>query len=275
MGDDFTDEDVRAAWRKGAAAWEAFVESGADFYRTEVHGPALLAACGPLHEKRVLDLGCGQGFFTRELARAGARVVGVDLSDELIARAREHEERQPLGIEYRVLGAATIDRHWPADSVDLVTACMSLQDMADPGAALRNAFAVLAPDGRMVWSVPHPCTDTAFREWERDAAGAKRALKVDRYFDSGPAVLHWNMARLLYPWDTPYRRHTLTQWSELIARAGFLIRRLLEPRPTGEQVRHNLDLDDCYRLPYFLIFDLVKPRHSPARVAAFADRDET
>jgi hypothetical protein len=34
-------------------------------------------------------------------------------------------------------------------------------------------------------------------------------------------------------------------------------------------------MEDCYRLPYFLIFDLVKPRHSPARVAAFADRDET
>ena len=275
MGDDFTDDDVRAAWQKGAAAWDAFVESGADFYRTEVHGPALLAACGPLHEKRVLDVGCGQGFFTRELARAGAQVVGVDLSDELIARAREHEDRQPLGIEYRVLGAAAIDRHWPADSVDLVTACMSLQDMADPGAALRHAFAVLAPHGRMVCSMPHPCTDTAFREWERDAAGAKGALKVDRYFDAGPAVLHWNMARLLYAWDTPYRRHTLAQWSELIARAGFLIRRLLEPRPTGEQVRRNLDLDDCYRLPYFLIFDLVKPPRSPAQVAVFPDRDET
>jgi hypothetical protein len=72
-------------------------------------------------------------------------------------------------------------------------------------------------------------------------------------------MTHWSMPRLLYFWDTPCWRYTLTEWSELIARAGFLIRRLLEPRPTANQVRQYPRLDDCYRLPYFLIFDLVKP----------------
>ena len=86
----------------------------------------------------------------------------------------------------------------------------------------------------------------------------KGALKIDHYFESGPAVFHWNMARLTSHWDTPYWHHTLTEWSELLTSAGFLIRRLSEPRPTAEQVRQNPNLDDCYRLPYFLIFDLLK-----------------
>jgi 2-polyprenyl-3-methyl-5-hydroxy-6-metoxy-1,4-benzoquinol methylase len=254
----FNDHQARGAWQAGARAWETFVESGADYYRREVHGPALLAACAPLASKRVLDLGCGQGFFTRELARAGARATGIDLADDLIAYAREHEARDPLGIEYRVASAATVHRHWSGEHVDVVTACMAVQDMADVGGTLRSTCAVLVPGGRMVFSVPHPCTDTAFREWERDAAGRKVALKIDRYFETGAAVCHWTMPRLLYFWDTPCWRYTLTEWSELITQAGFLIRRLLEPRPTDCQVRRHPQLDDCYRLPYFLIFDLVK-----------------
>jgi 2-polyprenyl-3-methyl-5-hydroxy-6-metoxy-1,4-benzoquinol methylase len=254
----FTDRHSRAAWRRGARAWERFVESGADYYRREVHGPALLAACAPLEGKTVLDLGCGQGFFTRELARAGARVTGIDVADELIAYAREHEARDRLGVEYHVTSAATIDQRWQTANLDLVTACMAVQDMADVGATLRNAFVVLTPGGRMVFSVPHPCTDTPYREWERDAS-RKLALKIDRYFETGATVCHWNMPRLLYFWDTPCWRYTLTEWSELIARAGFLMRRLLEPRPTAAQVRQCPQLEDCYRLPYFLIFDLIKP----------------
>ena len=66
------------------------------------------------------------------------------------------------------------------------------------------------------------------------------------------------MNRLKYHWQTPYWRYTLSQWSDLIVKAGFTIRGLHEPRPTLEQVQKNPDLEDCYRLPYFLIFDLVK-----------------
>ncbi|HEX8692254.1 MAG TPA: class I SAM-dependent methyltransferase [Longimicrobium sp.] len=255
----FTDEDARAAWNEGAEAWEVAVEGGADYYRHEVHGPGLLAACGDVAGSRVLDLGCGQGFFTRQLARRGARVTGVDLSDRLLELARGHEEREPLGIGYHRMSAAEADRRWPEGSFDLVSACMSLHDMADPGAALRAAFAVLRPGGRMAFSVPHPFSDMPFREWERDEAGRKLALRVDRYFDTGPAVTHWNMPRLVYHWRTPYWRHTLEETSEMIAAAGFLVRRMYEPHPAPEQVRRMPQLDDCSRLPYFLVFDAVKP----------------
>ena len=120
-----------------------------------------------------------------------------------------------------------------------------------------HARKVLKRDGRLVFSIPHPLTDTPFREWERDRSGGKIALKIDRYFDSGHKLLHWNMARLIYDWATPYWRLTLSEWSQLIDSAGFLIRRIHEPRATGEQVQRLNDLDDCRRLPYFLVFDLV------------------
>lgn len=46
----FSSDRTRRAWDAGAEAWEEFVESGADYYRTEVHGPALLDVCGEIEE---------------------------------------------------------------------------------------------------------------------------------------------------------------------------------------------------------------------------------
>lgn len=259
----FTDSDSIAAWNGAAGAWDAFVESGADYYRHEVHGPALLAACEPLSRRRVLDLGCGQGYFSRQLARRGAVVSAIDGAGDLLALARCREAGAPLGIDYRELSASAVADHWLPHSFDLVAACMAVQDMADVPGALTAAFTVLRPGGRMVFSVPHPATDTAFREWARDAAGQKQYLKLDRYFETGPSVCHWNMPRLRQHWSTPYWRYTLSEWTDLVLGTGFTIHRLREPRPTAGQVAANPQLDDCRRMPFFLIFDLGKPESAP------------
>ncbi len=250
--------EVRKSWNKGADAWNEFIESGNDYYRLEVHGPALLQACGDVRGLRVLDMGCGQGRFSRELARKGARVIGVDIAEKQIEFALRHEEKQRLGIEYRVMDATRARDHWPGASFDTVTASMVFGDMEDAEGAFRSAYQVLKDRGRLVFSDAHPCTNTAFHEWERDAKGEKKALKIDRYSETGAWTCHWNMKRLKYHWDTPAWRRTLSEWSETIAKTGFLIRRIYEPRPTKEQVKKRPELDDCYRLPYFLVFDLVK-----------------
>ncbi|HEV2132228.1 MAG TPA: class I SAM-dependent methyltransferase [Longimicrobiaceae bacterium] len=256
---EFTDDEARTAWNRGAAAWLEFVHSGADYYRLEVHGPALLAVCEPLGGERVLDLGCGEGYFSRELARQGARVAAVDLSEELLGYARTREREERLGIDYHHLSAAEAAGQWEPATFDLVTGCMSLQDMSDVQGVLHGAYRLLRPQGRMVFSVPHPGTDTPMRSWEQDERGEKLALKIDRYFDTGPALCEWNMPRLAYPWMTPFWRHTLEEWTAMIVAAGFLIRRLREPHPTAEQVERRPELEDCSRLPYFLIFELLRP----------------
>jgi len=260
MPEPFTVDESRAAWDAGARAWDDAVASGKDYYRLIVHGPALLTACHPVQGLNVLDLGCGQGYFSRELARRGARAAGVDFSSKLIELAERYEKDAPLGIHYHCMDAADVDKVWPPGYFSMITACLSLQDMADPGAVLRAAFQVVRRGGRMLFSLPHPLMVTPHHVWLRDEQSGKTGpLQIDRYFETGPAVCHWTMDRLLYHWDTPFWRRTIDEWSQMTAAAGFLIRRLHEPRPTPEQVQETPELQDCLWLPNFLIFDMVKP----------------
>ena len=89
-----------------------------------------------------------------------------------------------------------------------------------------------------------------------DESGNKVTLKIDRYFESGFTVCQWNMHRLKYHWQAPYWRYTPSQWSSLIAKAGFTTRRLHEPRPTLEQVQNKPELEDCYRLKKYWVLSL-------------------
>jgi 2-polyprenyl-3-methyl-5-hydroxy-6-metoxy-1,4-benzoquinol methylase len=255
--DDALIADPAAAWDAAAAAWDNFVETGLDYWRTEIHGPALLAACGDVRGLRVLDLGCGQGWFTRQLAEHGASVVGVDFSNGQLANARQHETAHPVGIEYRHLDAADVGDYWPAATFDLITACMALHDSPDAARILTAARRVLKPAGRLAFSIVHPVAASPHHEWVRNEQGDKGALAIDRYFESGPYVIDWTMARLTTHWATPQWHRTLEEWSALIAEVGFAIARLHEPRPTAEQARKNPKMIPAARIPFFLVVELL------------------
>ncbi len=248
-----------------ANAYDAVAGTGADYYRTEVMGPGLIYACGDVRGLKVLDLGCGQGYFSRLLAQAGARVVGIDISERLIGHAVRREQESPLSVEYLVLNAADIAEQWPPASCDMVVSCIALQDMAEPLRVLRGTKMLLRPDGRAVFLVEHPTNTSAIREWERDEGGKKVVLRIDRYFETGARIGKWTMPDPVGEqpsFQFPTWSRTLEEWSELFFATGFLIARLYEPRPTATQVERIPELDDCRRIPYFLIFDLV-PANQP------------
>src|SRR6266478_1785849 len=104
----FDVDSVRASWDNAADVYTEGQASGRDYYRYEFFGPAQLALCGDVREMRVLDVGCGNGYFTREVARRGARVTGIDISPRMIEHAKRHESTAPLGVEYHVLDAAAL-----------------------------------------------------------------------------------------------------------------------------------------------------------------------
>jgi ubiquinone/menaquinone biosynthesis C-methylase UbiE len=89
-------------------------------WRIHIERFTLLELIGDVAGKSVLDLACGEGFLTREMKRAGARrVVGADLSPAMIDLARTQEKGSPLGIDYVVSAAESLDLH---ETFDLVVA---------------------------------------------------------------------------------------------------------------------------------------------------------
>jgi ubiquinone/menaquinone biosynthesis C-methylase UbiE len=259
MPKDLSEFDVasaRASWDRAADAWEAGQESGRDYYRHEFFGPVQATTCGDVDGMRLLDVGCGTGYFAREMARRGAHVIGVDVAPRMIDHARRHEAASSLGVEYRVGDAAEIATWFPATSFDMVTSCMALQDMPDVPAVLRAVHTVLRPHARFVASITHPCTDTPFREWQRDDAGQKRCLCIDRYFDRVAVEYTWRGWE--YDFTTPAVHAPLEDWFKWILDAGFQLRAFREPRPTEQALRKQPDLEDATKVPYYVIFDLVR-----------------
>jgi SAM-dependent methyltransferase len=143
-----------------------------DFYDAELraHHEHLRAAYGisPGHE--VLDIGCGTGLTTREAARAAApgRVVGVDVSERMLARARQLTSAERLDNVRFELGDAQVHRFAPA-GFDVAISRFGTMFFADPAVAFVNIAAALRPHARLVLLVWQPHDHN---EWARaiDAA---------------------------------------------------------------------------------------------------------
>lgn len=145
--------DPRALYDQTAANWSRAQPSSLSDYTAR---PQVMALCEPLQGKSVLDLGCGEGYCSRMLRLRGAEVVGLDLSERMIALAREAERAEPLGIRYDTADAASVDLG--EASVDLVVAVFLFNYLAvEPmRQTMANVHRMLRPGGSFVFAVPHP-----------------------------------------------------------------------------------------------------------------------
>jgi SAM-dependent methyltransferase len=124
-----------------------------DFYDVELraHHEHLRAAYGISRGEEVLDIGCGTGLTTREAARAAApgHVVGVDLSERMLERARQLTKAEGLGNVSYELGDAQVHRFDPA-RFDLVISRFGTMFFSDPAAAFANIASGLRQAGRLL-----------------------------------------------------------------------------------------------------------------------------
>lgn len=146
--------------------------TGLDFYDAELraHHEHLRAAYGIRSGDEVVDIGCGTGLTTREAGRAAARgrVVGVDVSERMLQRARQLTAAEGLDNVRYELGDAQVHRFDRA-GFDVAISRFGMMFFSDPAAAFANIAAALRPGARLVLLVWQRRQDN---EWMRaiDAA---------------------------------------------------------------------------------------------------------
>lgn len=247
------DDSSTRSWDAVAEDWVAHAD--VNDYRNHFLMPITLEMLGEVGGLRILDLGCGEGGHTRALAARGARVVGMDGSERLVAIARRRAADAGQQIEYFCANANALEGV-ASESFDRVLASMALMDVEDYEGAVEETWRVLAPGGTLLMSISHPCFTAPTSEWIRAESGELRYFAVDRYFER----IAWEdfiAPRFRRP---VLRRHRpLQDYVQPLLARGFLLRDFREPTATPEHVRRSQRLGKLARIPYFLFMTWCKP----------------
>jgi toxoflavin synthase len=126
-------------------------------FRSFVEAHSMFKLLPDLAGSSAVDLACGDGIYARRLMRSGAgRVVGVDISPEMISLAERAEEAEPLGVRYVVADVATVEFDQPFD----FAVCCYLFNYARSRAELRrlveNVHRLVRPGGLVVGCNDYP-----------------------------------------------------------------------------------------------------------------------
>jgi len=210
--------------------------------------PSLRALLPALSVKRVLDLGCGFGWFCRWAHAQGAvRVVGVDVSQRMLERARA--ESSTAAIEYVQADLQLYD--YPEAQFDVVYSSLALHYLENLAATLQGVQRALSPGGRFVFSVEHPLFTAPAQPGfiDHPAAGDRshRTWPVDGYLDEGPRTTHW-----LAPGVIKQHR-TLASYLRLLRAAGLTLEQLEEWGPSAQHIEQHPEWRDELQRPAFLL----------------------
>jgi SAM-dependent methyltransferase len=258
-------EEVGRYWDENAEVWTELVRAGYDHYRDGLNTPAFFEMLPDVDGLSGLDVGCGEGHNTRLLAKRGASITGIDISETFVRHAREAEETQRLGIDYRL--ASAVDLPFGEASFDFATAFMSLMDIPETERVLAEVFRVVKPGGFFQFSITHPCFDPPHRRNLRDESGYTYAIEVGDYFRGREGeIQEWLFSAAppevregLAPFRIPVFMRTLSSWLNRLVEAGFVLERFGEPYPSDEAVRERPGLQDAQVVAYFLHVRARKP----------------
>src|SRR5262245_43656181 len=127
------DDTSTRSWNAIADEWISHADT--NDYRNHYLMPRMFALLGDVRGTAILDLGCGEGGYARELACRGARVTGADGSQRLVEVARQRARRENLDIPFVCANANALSEI-SAGAFDIVVAAMSLMDVEDYDGAI-------------------------------------------------------------------------------------------------------------------------------------------
>lgn len=233
---------LHTQWTESAQDWIDADQA----VRTGMLDRWMLDSLGDVGGKSAIDIGCGEGRFSRLLSKLGATVTGVDLTEPLIEKARSTSSHETY-----LIGNAETLQGIESNTYDIAVSYIVLVDLLDFRSAINAAYRILRPGGRFVICNIHPMRSSVSGGWIRQG-DKKLFYPVDNYTDEGPREFTWFGRTFVN------MHHTLSSYIGAFLDAGFTLRALHEPVPSEEELAANPTFDDEYRIPNFIIYTLEK-----------------
>lgn len=265
---------TRSSWDDVAEWWDQEAGDAGVWHQRHDIDPVVVRTLGSVRGKKVLEIGCGNGYFSRRLARAGASVTACDLTKTFIMLARQNELRHRLGIRFLQRDAADLKGIRMA-RFDVVLSNMMLMDVRRYRSAFKEASRVLKHNGRLIFSIIHPL----YSDWQHQVVtykGRKYYARILKKYlsETDTDRAHWKNGH-----DTVHYHRPLQSYVHALHDAGMTVsnlhevptRRKLVRAPSAEKrVMNKLtkyyisSRDKAWRqftqkeIPLFLVVEAVK-----------------
>ncbi|HSR89047.1 MAG TPA: class I SAM-dependent methyltransferase [Candidatus Udaeobacter sp.] len=226
----------QTSWGKVANWYDSMLEKDDDSFQQKVILPNLIRSMTLDKNQIVLDLACGQGFFSRIFAQSGAKVIASDISPELIQIAKSrrvsndvtrHDFAKSKNIEYHVSPADKIN--FCADkSVDSITIILALQNIKNVDGVLAECARVLKEKGSIFLVLNHP----AFRapkvsSWQWDEQAKIQYRRMDAYLSEFQTEIDMNPGKKQSEKTVSFHR-SLQWYFKMLRKNGFAVAKLEE-----------------------------------------------
>ncbi len=216
-------KQIKTSWGSHAKWYSGVVEEKGS-YQKDVILPSILAMLNLQKDESLLDIACGEGFFTREFFKLGVNVLGVDAGVELIELARQ---KSPKEVLYKVANAKNLS-FLNNEVFDIVTIILALQNIDDIVPVLKEAKRVLRKGGRLVFVINHPVLRIPkLSGWGWDEGQKLQYRKLNGYMSSLKLPIQMHPGDK--PTDITWSFHRPLQfYFKALKEAGFLVENLEE-----------------------------------------------
>lgn len=221
--------DTNTSWGSVAEWYDELLEEDASTYQKELILPNLMRLCDIKKGETVLDLACGQGFFARALASAGAKVIAADIAGELIALAKEKQtnEKNSKAIIYHTAPADALPFIAGA-SIDKAIIVLAIQNIENLHGTLAECARVLKKGAPLFIVLNHP----AFRipkesSWGFDEKEKVQYRRIDRYLSESKVKIIMHPGAKSKEATVSFHR-PLQAYMKAFTKAGFAVTRLEE-----------------------------------------------
>lgn len=224
---------IKTSW-DGVADWyDDLLEQNPDSFQKNVIMPNLIRIVDPKKGMTILDLACGQGYFSRAFFQNGAKVIGYDISKELITLALEQEKKRKDGedrIQFHVTPADSLP-FMQNETMDVVTIILALQNIENIQGVFAECSRVLKPGGRLVIVINHPAFRIPQRsDWGWDEKLGKQFRRLDAYMSDDQIKIDMTPGEKIVTkkkFTVSFHR-SLQSYFKILSKSGFSVIRLEE-----------------------------------------------